>query len=457
MTNKELAEQILAAMGGPENISYACHCATRLRLTIRDGSRVDREACEAIPGVLGFVQNNDEYHVIIGTNVGAVFTEFSELGDYTTGEAIDDPETAAADLKRGKTNWFLKASDFIAGSVLPSLPVIVAGGMISCILVVCTTFFGVSADTGTYKVLYSIYTGAFYFLPVYVGYNAAKKLRVEPMLGALLGGVLVCGDINNVEGLDFLGIPVAQVGYNGGIIPVLLGVAFMALVFRPLDKYVPQEIKFFVVPVVTMAITVPVTLIALGPLGNWVGTLLGDVLAWLNAQFGWLSVGVLGATFALLLFTGTGYGLYAITLSGFAVNGYEAFCQPAGLAANLAVGGAAIAVFTMLKDKEQKGAALSAGLTAVFGITEPAIFGVLGRFRRPFIGAAVGGGIGGLFAGITHVAQYAFSSPGVASILSFMNTDGTTGNIIFAALTIVIAFVSSFVVTRIVGLEKKGA
>lgn len=205
MTNKELAEQILAAMGGPENISYACHCATRLRLTIRDGSRVDREACEAIPGVLGFVQNNDEYHVIIGTNVGAVFTEFSELGDYTTGEAIDDPETAAADLKRGKTNWFLKASDFIAGSVLPSLPVIVAGGMISCILVVCTTFFGVSADTGTYKVLYSIYTGAFYFLPVYVGYNAAKKLRVEPMLGALLGGVLVCGDINNVEGLDFLG------------------------------------------------------------------------------------------------------------------------------------------------------------------------------------------------------------------------------------------------------------
>ena len=228
MTNLELSQQILSAMGGADNISHACHCATRLRLTIKDESLVDQAVCESIPGVLGFVKNNDEFHIIIGTSVPAVFAEFSTLGNFTTGEAVDDPKTATADKdKTATTNWFLKASDFIAGSVLPSLPVIVAGGMVSAVLVILTTFFGMPKDAGTYKILNAIYTAAFYFLPIFVGYNAAAKLKCSPMLGALLGGVLVCGDINGIEGLDFLGIPVTAASYNGGIIPVLLGVLFM--------------------------------------------------------------------------------------------------------------------------------------------------------------------------------------------------------------------------------------
>ena len=325
----------------------------------------------------------------------------------------------------------------------------------SAVLVILTTFFGMPKDAGTYKILNAIYTAAFYFLPIFVGYNAAAKLKCSPMLGALLGGVLVCGDINGIEGLDFLGIPVTAASYNGGIIPVLLGVLFMQFIYKPLDKKVPEEVKFFVVPLLTMIVTVPVTLIALGPLGNWIGVLLGQALGWLNETLGWLSVGVLGATFALTLYTGTSYGLYAFVITGFATNGFEAFVQPAGLAANLAVGGASLAVFTMLGDKEQKGVALSAGLTAVFGITEPAIFGILGRYRRPFIGAIVGGGVAGLFAGAVHLAEYAFVSPGVASILAFMNPDGSIFNLLFAALTMVIAFSVAFVVTRIVGLSPK--
>lgn len=457
MTNLERAQQILAAMGGADNVSFACHCATRLRLTINDESRVNRTACEAVPGVLGFVKNNDEYHIIIGTSVPALFAEFSTLGDFEKGDAIDDPKTAAADQAKqdkASTNWFLKATDFIAGSVLPALPVIVAGGMVSAVLVICTTFFGMSSETGTYRVLNAIYTAAFFFLPIYVGYNAAAKLKCSPMLGALLGGVLVCADINGVEGLDFLGIPVTAASYNGGIIPVLLGALFMQFIYKPLDKVIPEEVKFFIVPLLTMIVTVPVTLIALGPLGNWVGELLGQALGWLNATLGWLSVGILGAIFALTLYTGTSYGLYAFVITGFATNGYEAFVQPAGLAANLAVGGAAIAVFTMLKDKEQKGMALSTGLTAVFGITEPAIFGVLGGFRRPFIGAIAGGGIAGLFAGLTHVAEYAFVSPGVASALAFINPDGSMENFIFAICTMIIAFVVAFVVTRLAGIKE---
>lgn len=455
MNHRERAQAILDAMGGPQNISYACHCATRLRLTAVDDSKVDLETIEKIPGVLGTVYNNNEYHIVIGTSVPELYTEFTGLGTFATGDAVDDPAAAAADLdtsSKKTTNWFMKITDFIAGSVLPALPIIVAGGMVSAVLVVCTNFLGVSPEGGTYIVLNSIYDAAFFFLPIFVGYSAAAKLKCSPMLGALLGAILVSGPINGVEGLDFMGVPITAVGYNGGIIPVLLGVAFMSLIYRPVERAIPEAIKFFLVPLITMVITVPVTLIALGPLGSWVGLLIGDFFAWLNATLGWFSVGIFAAVFPLMLYTGTAYGLYPIMLTAFAVNNCEAFVQPGGLAANLAVGGAALAVSTMLKNKEEKGMAFSTGLTAVFGITEPAIFGVLGRYRRPFIGVAIGAAIGGIFAGLTHVVEYTFASPGVAGILAFLNPDGSVGNLLFAIATMAIGFVGSFIATRLIGL-----
>ncbi len=457
MDYQKLSKEILKSLGGENNIKFVTHCATRLRVTVKNQEKVEKDNIKKCDGVLGLVDHNDELQIIIGTDVNRVYDEFIKLGNYESGEFKDDETVKDIKIvKDKKENLFLKFTNLIAGSVLPSLPIIVGGGMIRAILIVLTSFFGVSTDSGTYIILNAIYSAANYFLPIYIGYNCTKKLGAEAQLGALLGGVMVVSDISGVEGLKFLGIPVPTPGYSGGIIPVILGAIFLSVVYKPLDKHIPKEIKFFAVPMLTMVITIPVTLIILGPLGNYIGSGLGIVLDWLNLHLGWFSVGILGATFALMLFTGTAYGLYAIVLGGFAANGYEAFCQPAGLAANLAVGGAALAVMTMLKDKEKKGLAFSTGLTAVFGITEPAIFGVLGRYRKPFIGAVIGGGLGGLFAGITHVAEYAFASPGVASILAFMNPDGTSSNLVYAVITMLIAFISSFIATRIIGLPKGG-
>lgn len=449
--------KILQAVGGKDNVNFVSHCATRLRITLKDGKKADAEALKKVEGVLGIVNHGTEYQVIIGTDVGLVYDAFLGLGNFTARGTIDDPKASKEDAKlaSGNNKWFKTATDFIAGSVLPALPVLVGGGMIRAVLVLCSSLFGLSDQSGTYIILNAIYNAAFTFLPIWVGYNAAAKLHTEPFLGALLGAVLVCGDVNGVEGLNFLGIPVPAVGYGSSIIPALLGVLFMSVVWKPLNRKIPKEVKFFVVPLVTMAVTVPVTLLVLGPLGNWVGTLLGAALEWLNVHLGWLSVGILGGTFALMLLTGTGYGLYPIVLTAFAENGFDTFCQPAGLAANLAVGGAAIAVMTMLTDKEQKGMALSSGLTAVFGITEPAIFGVLANYKRPLLGSAIGGAVGGVFAGLFHVAEYAMASPGIASLIAFMNPDGTMGNITFAALTAIIAFVVSFIATRAIGLKSE--
>ncbi|MBC1515777.1 PTS transporter subunit EIIC [Listeria immobilis] len=463
MPNKELSKEILASFGGEENISFVTHCATRLRLTVKNEDMVDIEKIESIKGVLGLVKNDDEYQVIIGTNVGAVHLEFTKWMDFLKNkqesaevEDLEKKEDTQDNPKKEKKNYFLIATDFIAGTVLPTLPIIVAGGMISAVLALCTTFFHLSSETGTYIILNSIYSAAFGFLPIFIGYNAAKKLDVNPMLGALLGAVLVVPEINGVKGLEFLGIPVTTGNYSSSILPVIFSVLFMSVVYKPLDKFVPKEIKFFIVPLVTMLISVPVMLIVLAPIGTWLGSLIGAGLVLLNVHLGWLSVGVIGAATSFLIFSGTGSGLYAAIFLAFSENGFENFIMPGMLAGNVAIGGAAIAAMTMLKNKDGKALAFSSGLTAVFGITEPAVFGILVRYRKPFIGAAIGGGIGGLFAGFTHVAEYAFVSPGLASLVAFINPDGTQGNLIMAIITVIISFVSAFIATKIIGLKEEG-
>lgn len=455
---KNTSKEILVALGGEGNISTVAHCATRLRIAVNNESEANEEEIKGISGVLGLVKNLKEYQIIIGPGVEGVYLEFLSLGNFGTAGAMGQVSSTTDDegeKQVKKTNYFLSITDFIAGAVLPTLPVIVAGGMISAVLVALSTFFGFSEEAGAYVILKSVYTAAFQFLPIFIGYNAAKKLNISPMLGALLGGVLVSPEINGVAGLDFFGIGVTEASYGSSVLPVIFGVAFMSIIYKPLDKRIPKEIKFFAVPLLTMLITVPVTVIAIGPVATWMGQVIGSALVWMNVNLGWLSVGVMGAITAVLIFSGTGSGLYAAIFLAFAENNAETFVMPGMLAGNLAIGGAAIAVMMMVQKEETKALALSSGLTAVFGITEPAVFGVLARFRRPFIGAAIGGAIGGLFAGFMNLAEYAFVSPGVASIIAFINPDGTQKNFIVAIVTMIVAFSTGFIATRLIGFDEK--
>ncbi|MCF0111466.1 MAG: PTS transporter subunit EIIC, partial [Erysipelotrichaceae bacterium] len=226
-------------------------------------------------------------------------------------------------------------------------------------------------------------------------------------------------------------------------------------VWKPLDRIVPKEIKFFVVPMLTMIVTVPVTLICIGPIANYVAGIIASILLWMNENLGFVSIGAMGALTSILIFSGTAGGLYAPVGIAFATLGFEGFVMPGMLAGNVAVGGAALAAMTLCKNDDNKAAALSAGLTAVFGITEPAIFGVLVKYRKPFIGAIAGGLVGGCFAGLVSLKEFAFASPGVASLIAFINPDGTMGNVIFAVVTIIIAFATAFIVTRIVGIQEE--
>ena len=462
-THTKLCIEILKAIGGKENIDSAAHCATRLRLTLNDVSIVsDDDTIKAIKGVLGLVKMNNSYQIIIGPGVEMVYLEFIKLAEIKKENESKNHSDEKADYKKTSKKESvtlkyigMKAVDFIYGSFLPVLPIIVAGGLISAILVCCTTFFGMDTESGTYIVLNSIYVAAFTFLPIYVGYNTAKKLNITPMLGALLGGVLVSGNISGAENLNFIGLPITTVDYAQSVLPVMLGVLFMSFIFRPLDKYIPKEIKFVIVPVLTMLITVPVTLIVLGPIATWVGNGIAEVMLWLNTNLGWLSVSIMSALCPIILFTGIGGAFFPMVFASFAAYGFEGFVMTGLLSANLAIGGAALATCIKMKNKDNRSLSLSTGITAVFGITEPAIYGVLIRWKKPFIAAIIGSAIGGLFAGLMNVVEYVFSSPSVISIIAFANPDGTMDNIIMAIITMAIAFVSAFVITMLMKVREE--
>ncbi|HEY2420435.1 MAG TPA: PTS transporter subunit EIIC [Neobacillus sp.] len=448
----EISKQILEEVGGRDNIKVVNHCATRLRLTIDDIRSINEDDLKKISGVMGVVSRENELQLIIGTDVGNLYNNFLQVGDFSEKQVkAAKQETAAEANTGGKKNKLATVVDFISGTFVPVLPVLVAAGLVAAVLNIAVTFFGLPAKGGTYTVLSAINNAGFYFLPIFIGFSAARKLSINPLMGMFLGTILVHSSINNVKGLDFLGIAIPQISYGSSVIPVILGVLFMYFVDKGVDKITPKEIKFFANPLLVILIVTPITLIVLGPLGNFIGGYIATALNFVNHQLGWLSVGLMGALTPFLVMTGTNQALFPLVFASMADQGYDAFVMTGMLAANTAVGAAALAIAFSQKDKDTKALSLSAGITGIMGITEPAIFGVLLRFKKALIGAVSGGLVGGIFAGIVFLKQYAIVSPGVAAIPTFIPTDGSglSSNFWFSIVTILIAVVVSFSVTLI--------
>lgn len=439
---------LLENIGGSSNIRSANHCATRLRLKLHDKNKLNKTALEKETQILGIVEHGDEIQLVIGPDVPKVYA-------LVTAQLDQNEQVTMPTSKQNKSfrQYAHTIVDFISGTFVPVLPVLVAAGLISAVLNIGTTFFNLSNESGTYIVLNAINHAGFYFLPVFLGYSAARKLEISPIMGMFLGAVLVDGLINNIANLSFLGFQVPQAAYNSTTIPVIFGVLFMYIIDKGADKVIPEAIKFFIKPLLVMIITVPVTLLLLGPLGNIVGSYIADVLSFMYAHLGWLSVGLMGALTPLLVMTGTNQALFPLVFAMIADNGYDSFVMPAMLAANVAIGAAALADMRFEKDLTKKSLSFSAGITGVMGITEPSIFGVLINHKHAFLGAIFGGGVGGLFAGLVGLKQYAVVSPGLAALPTFIPTDGSgfSSNFWYAVLTILIAISTSVIMTLFLG------
>lgn len=459
--NKKIAADVLKAVGGVENISDAAHCMTRLRLTLKDQNiPVDAEV-KKIPGVLGVVRSGGQYQIIIGQNVPKVYAEVCKVGNFTVHEAIDEnPDGVKEKLTLKKIGS--KTLNFLSGSMTPLIPVLMVSGFAKIV----TSLFGptmfnvISTDSSTYILFDIIYSACFYYMPILLGYTAAKKLNVPAPLGALMGCILQAPQYVSMvtDGTPFtiFGIPVTMVNYSQSVVPVLLCVAFMALVYRLLDKVIPDMLRTLFLPTLTIFIAAPIGFLALAPLGNILsGLLTGGLTAFSNAT-GFIGVGVVGAIWEFLVMT----GMHVAVITAFNVQyletGYQTGAILGGHVATCATWGVAFGAFLYAlraKSKNDRTSFLGFFVSGIVGgITEPTLYGLCMNHFRTFIGLMAGGFAGGCYMGLMHVCRYAPGSANFLNVLRFLG--GTSENFINAVIASVISFVVATIVTYLFGFKK---
>ena len=450
---KKLSDDIIAACGGVDNILSASHCMTRLRMNLKDASVLDVEEAKKIPGVINIVVQNGEQQFVIGQDVASLYEEIIK-NDIKAAGSVDDAEALKADTQV-KGNVIEGILSYVGGTFSPVIPVFIAGGLTGAVISLLQTFAGLDASNGTVVVLTAIQQAMLYFLPIYIGFSSATRLKSNPYLGAFLGAILIYVTQNRPETLSFLGIPVANIGYNGQIFPVILGTLFMSVVYRFLQNHLPVVLRTVLLPVLTMLITVPVTLIVLGPLGYWVGTGLANAVLAIYRAFPALAVAIIGATTVWLVFFGMNNATYPVLFLLLAEVGSDPLICTGMAPANVAVGGACLAYALLQKDPDKKGVGISSGITALSGITEPGVYGVLFPNRYPLIGAMVGGAVGGFIAGLFGLTQYVIANPGLISFAAYFNPDGTWGNFWGMMGVMVLAIIVGFAVTYFLGKKQE--
>lgn len=446
MDYKKLAEEILQNVGGSDNISGLTHCATRLRFNLKDEGKAKTDVLKGTKGVMGVVSSGGQYQVIIGSDVASVYRPLTEMANLKEG---------AVQEKDGR-KLGAKLIDTISGIFTPILPAITAAGMLKAVLSLLVAFKVVSTDAQTYQVVNFMADSAFYFLPVLLANSAAKKFKCNPYLAMMVGGILLHPNFVNMvtaskesgEAIKLFFLPIYNASYSSSVIPIILSVWFLSFVEPIADRVSPKAVKFFTKPLITVLVGGVAALVVLGPVGYIIANIIASGINGLETYASWLVPTILGGLFPLLVMTGTHYGIIPIGINNRMTLGYDTIVYPGNLASNIAQGGATLAVAVKSKVSEVKQLASSAGITAVCGITEPALYGVNMRFKTPLYSAMAGGAVGGLFMGIMRVRNYSGGSPGLMTLPSYIGGDSLR-DLYLACIGAAIAFVISFVLSYV--------
>lgn len=443
---KELASQIVDYIGGPENVDTHTHCMTRLRFTLKDDSKAQTEALKALKGVQGVIEKGGMYQVVIGTDVEQLYNEVAPLlGNAKATEVVN--ENLDDKKKETVTN---KIFTFISGCITPTLPVLIGSGLISAVLALLTNFNILAKDANTYVLLNALANAAYQYLPVMVAYAGARRLKTNEYVAAFIMLALCSSTISGVEGLSIFGISLTTVKYTSNIVPALMMVPVLAVFDKVIVKYSPNAIKSVVRPFVLSMVMFPVTLLVLGPIGTLVGKLLAQFCIWVTS-FGGLSMAILSALHPLLVMVGMHTIITPLIVNEITTVGSSLLFSKA-LAANLAIAGAALAVGFKAKKAENKEAGISTGITALLSVTEPALYGVLIRLKKPLISAIIASAITGVFIGIFDIRAYTTASCSFLTLPIFMG--GAMSNFYLACAAAVIATVLGFVITWFMGFDE---
>ncbi|MCP1426937.1 PTS system beta-glucosides-specific IIC component [Paenibacillus xylanexedens] len=445
MNHRELSKEIIQLTGGQENITQAWHCITRLRFNVREQNKVQLEQIKALDGVLGAQFQNDQFQVVIGNQVAAVY---EQIEDQMKQSGISKPKTDAP-----RSKGINAVLDTISGIFTPILPAIVGTGMLKGILALLVTLGAIQENSGEYQVLSSIANAAFYFLPFLLALSSARKFKVNEYIALTLAGTLLYPTIlnaylaNQLEPIRFLSLPVSIVNYTQSVIPIILGVWLLSYVHRWVDRFIPGPVKVIFTSMIVLVITVPILLIAIGPLGNYMGIYLEMGTSWLFAHSGPLTGIILGGLMPLIVMTGMHYAFFPGTLQNLSKLGYDVLLLPINLITNMSQAGAVTAVFLKTKDKRMRSIALSSGISALLGITEPALYGVTLKLKKPFYASLIGGAAGGGFITAVGLKCFGFAVPGLLSLPLYIGPNGGMSNFWYALIGIGISFTVSFVVT----------
>ncbi|RHN00122.1 PTS transporter subunit EIIC [Dielma fastidiosa] len=446
MNFKETAPKIIEYLGGKENIKTHTHCMTRLRFVLNDDAKADEEALKALKGVKGIVKQGGMFQVIIGVEVEQLYNEILPLlPDAEAAPVVENLN--AEDKKESKMNQIFA---FISGCITPTLPVLIGSGLISAILALLLNFNVLTNESSTYILLNALANAAYSYLPVMVAFAGARRLKTNEYVAAFIMLALCSAAVTGVEGLSIFGIPLMSVKYTSNIVPALLMVPVMSVLDKAILKVTPNAIKSIIRPFALAMIMFPITLLVLGPIGTIVGSALAQFCIWVTS-FGGLSMAILSALHPLLVMVGMHTIITPLIVNEITAVGSSLLFSKA-LAANLAIAGAALAVGIKAKKAENKEVGISTGITALLSVTEPALYGVLIRMKKPLISAIIASAITGVFIGIFDIRAYATASCSFLTLPIFMG--GSMSNFYLACAAAVMATVLGFVITWIIGFDE---
>lgn len=445
-----VAKKILEKIGGESNVNSVQHCMTRLRFILKDESKADDDAIKKIKGVMGVTKQGGQYQVIIGNSVGTCYKELIKLGNFQEGSSNEVKE------KKGVINSIL---DVVSGCMSATMPAIVGAGMIKVLLVILPMIGVLSNTSQTYTILNALGDATFYFLPLILCISASKKFNINAYTLAAVIGVMVYPDfiglVDAGEKISLFGLPVASASYAYSVIPVIMMAWIMTYIEKFTDSITPAVTKNFLKPMLTLLIALPIALVVIGPIGFYAGEALSSAMVFIYDKAGWLAIMAMGALMPLLVMTGMHWAFVPLSIMN--INnpnlGFDTLLLVGMLCSNLAQGASCLAVFLKSKNKDLKQLSGAAAVSAFLaGVTEPAMYGITLKYKKPLYASMIAGGISGLYAGFVGLKCYVFATPAMLSIVQFINPAGGSNFVnalIVAGMTMAIAFI----LTWILGFE----
>ncbi len=449
MENQLLAQQIMTLIGGSKNVSQSWHCITRLRFNLFDDTKVNMKEINQLNGVIGSQFSGGQYQIIIGAKVAEVFQEMDKQFTNSNNEKTTN--------NKKNMNVLDTIFDVISGIFTPLMPAIIGSGLIKGLMALFVVFGWLSSESSSYVVLTVFSDGVFYFLPFLVAMTAARKFKTKESLAVALAAMLmyptlVNGAADGASPLSMFGLSIPLNNYSSTVLPIILGVLLLSIVNKWMDKIVPETVNIVFSPMLSLLITAPILLAFVAPLGNFLGKYLEQIFTTLFTVAGPLAGLLMGGLMPLIVLTGMHYAFFPGTFASLQKFGYDIMLLPMNLVANSAQAGAVLGVTLKSKKAETKSLAFSTFIPAIFGITEPAIYGVTLRLKKPFYASLIGGGVGGTIFGFFAVKATAFSIPGITALPTYIMKN--SNNFMYALIGYIASFVISFVLTMLWGFEE---